>query len=433
MLRMGLGMVAILTPLQMYIGDASGLNTEKYQPEKIAAIEAHWDGNEPGALVLFAIPNEAEERNDFAISIPNASSWLITHSGDGLFPGLKNFPRRRPAAGDPGVLRLQAHGRHGRAYADRRLGRRMAVGARAAVQDALVSRRPPNMPGRWGSSPFSPAGTRPRSAASHGSPTASCEPRTRPRRSRGSAVLTTLVLFVIVYACVFAMGIYYINRLIEHGPKGAAAEVARGAALAAARGGGRGRARSDRGGLSHGRDPASGFRSCGRPSSAPRWRSTSSSMDSIWASASSSPSSPSEKRRDIMMNSVAPFWDGNETWLVLGGGGLFVAFPLAYAVIMPALYLPIIIMLLGLVFRGVAFEFRWAAKPSMSRGTMPSPAARSSPHSCRASCSAGSCRASTSKNSAFAGGPWTGSRRFRCSRALPGRGLRAACAAPGSS
>ena len=76
------------------------------------------------------------------------------------------------------------------------------------------------------------------------------------------------------------------------------------------------------------------------------------------------PFEPSESRRDMMMNSVAPFWDGNETWLVLGGGGLLVAFPLAYAVILPGLYLPIIIMLLGLVFRGVAFEFRWAAKPS---------------------------------------------------------------------
>ena len=76
------------------------------------------------------------------------------------------------------------------------------------------------------------------------------------------------------------------------------------------------------------------------------------------------PFTPEEERRDVMMNSVAPFWDGNETWLVLGGGGLLVAFPLAYAVIMPALYLPIIIMLLGLVFRGVAFEFRWVAKPS---------------------------------------------------------------------
>ncbi len=75
------------------------------------------------------------------------------------------------------------------------------------------------------------------------------------------------------------------------------------------------------------------------------------------------PFSPAEQDRDVMMNSVAPFWDGNETWLILGGGGLFVAFPLAYSIIMPALYLPIIIMLLALVFRGVAFEFRWVAKP----------------------------------------------------------------------
>lgn len=66
-----------------------------------------------------------------------------------------------------------------------------------------------------------------------------------------------------------------------------------------------------------------------------------------------------KRDRDVMMNSVAPVWDGNETWLVLGGGGLFAAFPLAYAVLMPALYTPIIAMLLGLVFRGVAFEFRW--------------------------------------------------------------------------
>jgi len=65
-----------------------------------------------------------------------------------------------------------------------------------------------------------------------------------------------------------------------------------------------------------------------------------------------------ERQRDQMMRSVAPFWDGNETWLILGGGGLLVAFPRAYAVIMPAFYLPVIVMLLALVFRGVAFEFR---------------------------------------------------------------------------
>ncbi|HMA48316.1 MAG TPA: cytochrome d ubiquinol oxidase subunit II [Magnetospirillaceae bacterium] len=65
------------------------------------------------------------------------------------------------------------------------------------------------------------------------------------------------------------------------------------------------------------------------------------------------------KPRDTLMNSVAPVWDGNETWLILGGGGLFAAFPLAYAVVMPALYAPVIAMLLSLVFRGTAFEFRW--------------------------------------------------------------------------
>lgn len=66
-----------------------------------------------------------------------------------------------------------------------------------------------------------------------------------------------------------------------------------------------------------------------------------------------------DEDRDTAMNSVAPVWDGNETWLVLGGGGLFAAFPLAYAILMPAVYAPLIAMLLGLVFRGVAFEYRW--------------------------------------------------------------------------
>ena len=65
------------------------------------------------------------------------------------------------------------------------------------------------------------------------------------------------------------------------------------------------------------------------------------------------------EERDQAMNAIAPVWDGNETWLVLGGGGLFAAFPLAYAIVLPATYPLIVAMLLGLVFRGVAFEFRW--------------------------------------------------------------------------
>jgi cytochrome d ubiquinol oxidase subunit II len=70
---------------------------------------------------------------------------------------------------------------------------------------------------------------------------------------------------------------------------------------------------------------------------------------------------PGKAERDTMMNTVAPVWDGNETWLVLGGAGLLAAFPLAYSVVLTAFYLPIILMLLGLIFRGVAFEFRFKA------------------------------------------------------------------------
>lgn len=71
---------------------------------------------------------------------------------------------------------------------------------------------------------------------------------------------------------------------------------------------------------------------------------------------------PDDADRNIMTNSIAPVWDGNETWLVLGGGGLMAVFPLAYATVLPALYIPLILMLLGLIFRGVAFEFRFRTK-----------------------------------------------------------------------
>lgn len=70
---------------------------------------------------------------------------------------------------------------------------------------------------------------------------------------------------------------------------------------------------------------------------------------------------PQQAQRDVMMNTVAPVWDGNETWLVLGGAGLMAAFPLAYSVVLSAMYLPLVFMLLGLIFRGVAFEFRFKA------------------------------------------------------------------------
>ncbi|MCG6659647.1 cytochrome d ubiquinol oxidase subunit II [Halomonas campisalis] len=71
------------------------------------------------------------------------------------------------------------------------------------------------------------------------------------------------------------------------------------------------------------------------------------------------PFAPDEDARDVMMNSVAPVWDGNETWLVLGGAGLLGAFPLVYSVFLPALYIGVFLMLAGLIFRGIAFEFRF--------------------------------------------------------------------------
>ena len=97
MMRMGLGMVAVLAPLQLLIGDQHGLNTLQYQPAKIAAMEGHWDGSKPGELVLFAWPDQKAERNDYEIGVPNLASLILTHSANGLFKGLKDFaPNERP-------------------------------------------------------------------------------------------------------------------------------------------------------------------------------------------------------------------------------------------------------------------------------------------------------------------------------------------------
>ena len=79
------------------------------------------------------------------------------------------------------------------------------------------------------------------------------------------------------------------------------------------------------------------------------------------------PFAPTDRDRDVMMTSVAPVWDGNETWLVLGGGGLFAVFPKAYAALLPSVYMPIGFMLVALIFRGVAFEFRFKSEGVLKR------------------------------------------------------------------
>ena len=116
------------------------------------------------------------------------------------------------------------------------------------------------------------------------------------------------------------------------------------------------------------------------------------------------PFSRNEKERDQMISSIAPFWDGNETWLVLGGGGLWVAFPRAYGVIMSALYLPVIVMLLALVFRGVAFEFRTVAETSKPYWNFAFAAGSTLAALCQGMILGGLIQGITVKDGAFAGG-----------------------------
>ena len=132
------------------------------------------------------------------------------------------------------------------------------------------------------------------------------------------------------------------------------------------------------------------------------------------------PFAKNEAERDQMINSIAPFWDGNETWLVLGGGGLWVAFPQAYGVIMPALYLPVIVMLLALVFRGVAFEFRWLGVTSKPHWTFAFAAGSALAAFCQGLILGGLIQGIKVENAAFAGGAFDWATPFA---ALCGLGL----------
>ena len=224
MMRMGLGMVILLAPLQVVIGDLHGLNTAQNAPEKVAAMEAHWDGSKPGDLVLFAWPNEEKERNDYEIAIPNGASLIITHELSGLFPGLKDFKAedRPPVVPVFFAFRIMVG-----------LGFLMvAVGVvggwlfwRGRLFDASWYLKPVQyvwpagfvaiLAGWWvtetGRQPWIARGIL--KTADAVSPVAY------------ATVLTSLVLFVVVYLCVFSMGIYYINRMIEKGPVRPASDI----------------------------------------------------------------------------------------------------------------------------------------------------------------------------------------------------------------
>ena len=227
MLRMGIGMVAILAPLQLFIGDMHGLNTAEHQPAKVAAMEAHWDGSKPADLVLFAWPDERAETNRLEVSIPNAASLIIRHDSQGLFPGLKDFaPQDRPPV-KPVFFAFRVM-----------VGLGLLMIA-AGLVGAVLWWRGALFETRWFLAPLSvswPAGFIAILAGWWVTETgrqpwlATGILRTADAASPVSAgaVLTTLILFVVVYLVVFSMGIYYINRLIEKGPTGASVTPSEG-------------------------------------------------------------------------------------------------------------------------------------------------------------------------------------------------------------
>ncbi len=222
MVRMAIGMMAVLAPLQLFIGDQHGL-----EHAQASADQDRRDGRPLGRLASPATstssrgPTRRTRRNLFEISIPRGSSLILTHDPNGLFPGLKSVPPRIARRCCRCSSRFRIMVGIGLLMIATGAVRRVPVVARQAVRDALVSsrivavrlvdrlRRDPRRLGRHRERP--PAVARLRHPAHRGRDLAGARPR---------ASLTTLVLFVIVYGIVFSMGIYYINRLINARPAG---------------------------------------------------------------------------------------------------------------------------------------------------------------------------------------------------------------------
>ncbi len=226
MMQMAIGMLAIVAPIQAYVGDAHGLNTAKYQPAKIAAIEAHWDGTKPAPLVLFAWPDAKAEKNYYEVSIPNLASLLITHSFDGTFPGLLQFaPEDRPPLIGPffgfrimvgiGVLMI-LFGWVGAWL----LFKRKAYETRWYLWPASCA-WPLGFMAILAGWVVTEQGRQPWVAYNILRTADAISPVS------GAAVFTTLILFVLVYGFVFSAGIYFINRLIVKGPSGSALDPPR--------------------------------------------------------------------------------------------------------------------------------------------------------------------------------------------------------------
>jgi cytochrome d ubiquinol oxidase subunit I len=229
MMRMAIGLLAVLAPLQLLIGDLHGLNTLKHQPTKVAAMEAHWDSSKPADFHIFAWPDETGEVNRYELSIPRGASLILTHDPNGLFPGLKDVPPQDRPPVKPVffafrimlaigffMIATALYGAflwwRGRLFTTgwylQIVAHSWWTGFVAVLAGWIVT--------ETGRQPWIVQGIMRTAEAT--------SPVT------GGAVATTFALFVLVYAIVFSFGIYYINRLISKGiqPGAHEAEIAAG-------------------------------------------------------------------------------------------------------------------------------------------------------------------------------------------------------------
>jgi len=217
-LNMGLGLVAILAPLQLVIGDLHGLNTLRHQPAKIAAIEGHWETQRGAPFIVFALPDPAQARNDFEVAVPKLGSLILTHSWEGEIKGLKEWaPQDRPPVAivffafrlmvGIGLLMILV----GLVSLYLRVRKRLYDSPRflQLCQYCLPLGFVALLAGWFttevGRQPWTVYGVL-RTAQSDTPALA------------GIHVLVSLLVYVVVYAVVFGAGLYYLYRIVQAGP-----------------------------------------------------------------------------------------------------------------------------------------------------------------------------------------------------------------------
>ncbi len=358
-----LWLLLVLVPLQIFLGDQHGLNTLQHQPAKLAAIEGDFTTESPTPLHLFAIPDQKRGIDRYDVAIPYLGSIIITHTLTKPVVGLDHWPR---TDWPPVIFPFFAF--------------RIMVGM--AVADAAAGR------GRQSDAARRNAVPQPVAAAALSIRGADRLHRGHRRLDHDGDRAATLDRLWI--AADGGFGLAFADRMERAGelhrlcgrlcrylPVRLAGDVAHRASRAGGDGAG-GRGGGERPAGASRRPPAGLTRRGSSPMNPALALGVGFDFVPIWTAILGIGVffyvmldgfdlgvgilyglAPDTASRNLVMNAIAPIWDGNETWLVLGGMGLLAAFPIAFAIIIPAVYFPILVMLLSLIFRGVAFEFRY--------------------------------------------------------------------------